>query len=73
MGIDQHERRLGIGPAQANPHKNVIARAVARAARFRFAQPLNLGGCGASSGGPRGCADPEIEVWETQWAMAEKR
>lgn len=49
----------------AIPQNNVIAHAVARAARFRFGKRISLAGSVVSSGGALGCEGPETEAWDS--------
>jgi hypothetical protein len=51
-------------PRVAIPQNNVIAHAVARAARFHFGERISLAGSVASSGGAFGCESPETEAWD---------
>jgi hypothetical protein len=51
-------------PMVAIPQNNVIAHAVARAARFRFGESISLAGSVASSGGAIGCEGLETEAWD---------
>jgi hypothetical protein len=52
-------------PIVAIPQNNVIAHAVARAARFRFGKRISLAGSVVSSGGALGCEGPETEAWDS--------